>query len=189
MIYVYWYLGIGAITLVSMLVSHNLSKEPESKELKDLLEAINPERKKLSYRVFENYVVPTIASALMLVVWPVALYMKVKDMRDRGPGGSLEKKEFKVAKHDLLDSHTIEQVESTELVFDPLGAVPNLPFGHLNKCWLDFLNQMLVGDELWSFKTTWEHSWGLKEIRYGYVLVRDGSPDAYMLTEIIRLEN
>lgn len=185
MIYLYWYLGIGAVTLVVMYVSHKLSTKSEPEGLKDILDEINPERKKLSYRIINNYVVQALAAMLVLFVWPVAFYMKIKDMQDREPSGTFEEKVFKVAKGDLLLKQTTEQIESSEIIEDPLGAVPTLPFGHLNKCWSDLLAQMQADDELWSFKSKWEENWGRTEIRCGYVLVRGGSPHAYILTETI----
>lgn len=182
MIYLYWYLGVGAVTLVVMLVAHKLTTKSESEGLKGILDAMNPERTKLSYRIINNLLVPVLASVLVLFVWPAALYMKIKDMRDRGPGGSFEEKVFKVNKADLLVKRTIDQIESAEVIEDPLGAVPKLPFGHLNKCWVDLLAQKEDGDEFWSFKATWDGNWGRTEIRSGYALVRDGVPQAFLMT-------
>lgn len=188
MIYLYWYLGIGVVILVVMYASHKLSSKSESDGLKGLLDAVNPERKKLTYRLINNILVPLLGAVLVLFFWPAALYMKIKDMRERGPGGAFEEKVFKVAKGDLLLRQTIEQIECSEIIEDPLGAVPALPFGHLNKCWTDLLAQLQAGDELCSFRSTWDGNWGRSEIRCGYVLVRDGSPDAYVLTETIPVE-
>lgn len=188
MIYLYWYLGVGAVTLVVMYVAHKWSSRSESEGIKDILDAMNPERKKLSYRIINNYLVPVLAAVLVLFVWPIAIYMKIKDTLNRGSGGGYEEKVFKVLRADLLDQKSIEQVESAEIVADPLSAVPSLPFGHLNKCWADLIAQMQSGDELWSFKTTWDGNWGRKEIRSGYAIVREGVPEAYILTARIPVE-
>jgi hypothetical protein len=188
MIYLYWYLGVGAVTLVVMYVTHKWNSRAESDGLKDILDAMNPERKKLSYRIINNCLVPVLAAVLVLFVWPIAIYMKIKDMREKGSGGGYEEKVFKVVKADLLAKKSIDQIESSEIVLDPLSAVPPLPFGHLNKCWVDLTSQLLPGDEFWSFKTTWDGNWGRKEIRSGYAIVREGTPEAYILTARIPVE-
>lgn len=188
MIYLYWYLGVGAVTLVVMYVAHKWSSRSESGGIKDILDAMNPDRKKLSYRIINNYLVPVLAAVLVLFVWPIAIYMKINDMRNKGASGSYEEKVFKVAKADLLAQKSVEQIESAEIVADPLAAVPPLPFGHLNKCWVYLIAQMQPLDELWSFKTTWDGNWGQKEIRSGYAIVREGMPEAYILTARIPVE-
>lgn len=188
MIYLYSYLSIGAVVLVVMYVTHKFSSKSESDGLKDILDAMNPERKKLSYRVINNCLVPVLASVIAILFWPAVLYMKIKDMRDKGPGGRFEEKVFGVRKADLLAKRTIQQIESDEVIEDPLGAVPALPFGHLNKCWKNLLAQMMDGDELWSFKSEWDGNWCRTEIRSGYVLVREGSPEAFILTARVLVE-
>lgn len=188
MISLYWYLGVGAVTLVVMYAAHKWNSRSESDGLKDILDAMNPERKKLSYRIINNCLVPVLAAVLVLFVWPVAIYMKIKDMRDKRSGGGYEEKVFKVLKADLLSQKSIEQIELAEIVLDPLSAVPSIPFGHLNKSWVDLTSQLLPGDELWSFKTTWDGNWGRKEIRSGYTIVREGMPEAYILTARIPVE-
>lgn len=188
MIYLYWYLGVGAVTLVVMYAAHKWNSRSESDGLKDILDAMNPERKKLSYRIINNCLVPLLASVLVLFVWPIAIYMKIKDMREKGSGGGYEEKVFKVLKVDLLSQKSIEEIESSEIVSDPLSAVPPLPFGHLNKCWINFLKQLLEGDEIWSFRCRWDGNWGRSELRSGYVLVRNNKPNEYILTKKIPLE-
>lgn len=79
MIYLYWYLGVGAVILVIMYAAHKWNSRSESDGLKDILDAMNPERKRLSYRIINNCLVPVLAAVLVLFVWPVAIYMKIKD--------------------------------------------------------------------------------------------------------------
>lgn len=188
MIYLYLYFAIGAVTLVVMYVTHRLSTKSESEGLTDILDAMNPERNKLSYRFINKGLVPVLASVIAILFWPAVLYMKIKDIRDRGPGGRFEEKIFQVSKADLLTKRTIQQIESDEVIEDPLDAVPALPFGHLNKCWKILLAQMMDGDEFWSFRSKWDGNWGRTEIRLGYVLVREGSPEAFILTARIPVE-
>ena len=82
----------------------------------------------------------------------------------------------------LQERLTVPQIEARELVTDPLGAVPNAPFGHLNAAWKNFIEGLDADNDVWSFAASWETPWGRKEIRSGYISVRDGAPGKYFLT-------
>ena len=56
---------------------------------------------------------------------------------------------FDIKSAHLLRTVTAAEAESQAIVFDPLGRVPALPFGHLNPGWLRLLAQMQEGDTLW----------------------------------------
>lgn len=73
MIYFYWYLGIGLVVLAVVYGAHHLTKEKGSDSLRELLEVVKPDRKKLSYRILNNIVTPVLAAMLMIAVWPVAV--------------------------------------------------------------------------------------------------------------------
>ncbi len=133
MIYLYWYLGIGAIVLAVVYGAHYLKKDKESDSLRDLLEAVNPDRKKLSYRILNNIVAPVLAAVLVVAVWPVAIYMKIKEMLQKKESYvSTEEREFAVEREHLLERLTVQEIERREVVTDPLNAAPDLPFGHLH---------------------------------------------------------
>ena len=174
MIYLYWYLGVGATVFVIVFVAHWLTKKNDSKSLSDILAAMDPDREKLSFRILHNFVVPLLAGVAVVVVWPIAIFMKVKDMLGMNSysGASVgEQREFSVSSDDLQGRLSIEDIEARECVIDPLGAVPELPFGHLHSAWMAFLEGMSSDDALWSFSANWT-TWGRKEIREGYVIVR-----------------
>ena len=91
-------------------------------------------------------------------------------------------REFAVEPVHLQAWLTLEEIEAREMVDDPLGAVPHVPFGHLNAAWRTFLESRANGDELWSFTAQWQ-TWLLQpELRSGYALVRNGTPVAHILT-------
>lgn len=199
MIYLYFYLGIGAVVLIVVFGTHWLSKTDESDAFFDQLDALDPKRKKLSYRILSDFVVPVLAAVAVVVVWPVAFYMKGKEIfskkseaeLEQYPEYSVEKdqefavekeKEFAVERSQLQERLTVPQIEAREMVMDPLGAVPNAPFGHLNAAWNSFIEGLGTDDDIWSFAATWTTTWGLKEIRSGYISVRDGAPSKYFLT-------
>lgn len=183
MIYLYWYLGIGVAVLAVVFGAHQLTKKDEPESLRDLLDAVNPDRKKLSYRILNNVVAPVLAAVAVVVVWPAALYMKGKEIFGKKSESALdEEHEFAVERTHLQERLTVLQIEAREVVADPLGAVPDLPFGHLNAAWKTFVEEVGADDELWSFTAPWQTKWGRKEIRTGYVVVRGGVPASHFLT-------
>ena len=182
MIYLYWYLGIGIAVLAVVYGAHRLTKEKESDSLRDLLDAVNPDRKKLSYRILNNIIAPVLAAILVVAVWPVAVYMKVKEMlQKKESNGFPEEREFAVEREHLLERLTVQEIERREVVTDPLKAAPDLPFGHLHAAWQEFLQGKADGAELWSFSAQWQTTWGRKELRCGYVMVQDEAPGAHFL--------
>lgn len=79
-----------------------------------------------------------------------------------------------VGHEHLVRQLTIEEIESIELVTDPLGAVPATPFGHLHETWADFKRWLLPDDRIWSFKIERTDRGGPKvvEIIEGYAVKR-----------------
>ncbi len=183
MIYLYWYLGVGAAVLAIVFGAHRLTKAHESESVRKLLDAVNPEREKLSYRILNNCVAPALAAVAIVVVWPVVICMKGKEVfSKKGSSAVQEEREFAVERAHLHEPLTVAQIEAREVVEDPLGAVPTLPFGHLNAAWKTFVDGVAGDEELWSFTAPWQTTWGRKEIRTGYVVVRGGSPAKHFLT-------
>ena len=126
----------------------------ESESFRELLEAVNPDRRKLSYRILNNIVAPVLAAILVVAVWPVAVYMKAKEMFKKKEGTEVEEeREFAVERKDLLERLTVQEVEKREVVTDPLKGAPELPFGHLHAAWKEFLKGQAEGGELWSFSS------------------------------------
>lgn len=183
MIYLYWYLGIGVVVLAVVYGAHHMTKGKESESIRDLLEAVNPDRKKLSYRILNNFVAPVLAAIAVVAVWPVAVFMKAKELFQKKESYvSPEEREFVVEREHLLERLTVQEIERREVVADPLKAAPELPFGHLNAAWQDFLKGHADGAELWSFSARWQTTWGRKELRCGYVVLHDGVPGTHFLT-------
>ncbi len=179
MTYLYVYMGIGAVVLVFTLCEHLLIRGKQSDFVRDALDAIDPARKTLLRRALVDVVVPALAALLVFVIWPAAVYLKVKEWRGKDKATEPElDREFAVMREHLLERLTQAEIEQRERVFDPLGAVPDLPFGHLHAAWQGFLSDRPEGAELWSFSAPWGDR-RRRESLTGYVLVRDGVPGAW----------
>lgn len=181
MIYLYGYLGIGVVVLV---VVHALGLRKSAQEVRSFyeqLESVDPDRAKLSYRILRKVILPIVVSVLVIAGWPLAVCVSARNLLEDSsamppqPG-------FAVQRSHLLERLTVQEIEGREHVEDPLGAVPQLPFGHLNAAWQRFLAGRTDDAELWSFSARWETTWGHKELRHGYALVRAGAPGAYFMT-------
>lgn len=178
------YLAIGVVVCAVMMIAHHFANEQEPrKNIKSWIDSLkNPEDWWLEF--LESVVVPILATALAIVAWPILIYSKLQErFFPRKAATSSEKKAFCVERSDLLVKITIEEVERQEVVHDPLGAVPDLPFGHLNAAWRKFKDALLPGDEVWTFAADWTSEWGRPEHRKGYVIVRAGEPGPFFCTE------
>ena len=179
MIYLSWYLGIGFVVLTALYINHKIRSKHEPRSFHDILESTNPDRDKLSYKILNNVAVPLLA----LCIWPLAIFMIIQDyyqtneneLRDDPPL-------FSVKPEDLTERLTISEIERRETYLDPLIAVPKLPFGHFNERWRSFISSQSADDEVWAFTANWETEWGGKELRKGYVFVRDGALRAHFLS-------
>ncbi len=183
MIVLYGYLAIGAVALAIALGAHLMAKVKESASAREMLDALYPERLGLSHRIMNKVVVPLITAVALVLVWPVAVYMKGKEIFAKKSETALTTdRDFAVESRHLQEQLNVVQIENRELISDPMGAVPNLPFGHLNAAWKTFLERVGADDALWSFEAHWQTTWGSQEIRTGYALVRGGVVRSHFLT-------
>jgi hypothetical protein len=80
MTYLVAYLALGAVTLAITLISDRRANPPQSDFVREMLEAVDPERATLRYKLMHRLVVPALAGILMLVAWPVAVFIKVREL-------------------------------------------------------------------------------------------------------------
>ncbi len=173
MIYLYWYLGIGAVVLILMAAYHKLTKKKDDNSLSDILADLRPERKKLWFRFLNDVLGPALVGTLIVPFWPVLVFLKVKELFFGEPAhGTVDEPEFAVTRDDLQTQLSVQEIEQREMVFDPLGAAPNVSFGHLNAAWKQFCEGLEPDDSLWSFTAHWTSSWDRKDFRQGYAIVR-----------------
>ena len=170
------YLGLGAITSISM---YFIYYEPKSQFSSAIDEVLNG-KKSWHYKLRESLVIPG-TILLITVVWPLALWMVIKDRLDkkkRKPKKSPEEL-LAVKTNFLIEKLSIGQVEAREIYLDPLHATPQIPFGYLNGAWEKFKLTITDEDELWSFLVPKGEPVGEYEMpsdfeMVGYALVRDG---------------
>ncbi|MEI8267621.1 MAG: hypothetical protein WCI59_17975 [Betaproteobacteria bacterium] len=162
---------------------HHRHDRRDPNALTSLMEDLHPERKKLWYRVRARLLAPVLTVIAMVLFWPVAWWMRCAELlNERRVARQREEEVFKVKPQHLLERLTVDEIEAREMVQDPLNAVPKLAFGHLNAAWSQLKSAMQPGDELWSFSATWPGSFGLPELRKGYVLWRRRKPVGHVLT-------
>ena len=92
---------------------------------------------------------------------------------------------FKIVPRDLGQALSIEAAEANERVEDPLGAVPALPFGHLNPAWVQFKAGLAPGSQLSPLSKV--HKDGIKERYEGYAEVGNGPITRWFFTSIRRI--
>ena len=106
------YLAVGAVTLGVVLVTHRLANLPQSDFVREMMEAVEPARATLRYKLLHRLVVPVLAGALMLVAWPAAVFIKVREMVASKPAETeLEPAAFQVTREDLLQETTVEEMK------------------------------------------------------------------------------
>ncbi|WP_374581594.1 hypothetical protein [Pseudoduganella sp.] len=164
MMYLYWYLGIGALLAMFVHV-HRLVTQKEEERL------------------------AWTALVLFALIWPLGLPLFIGELRSKELAPRMRCRDdfaFEIEPGELGRRVTIEEVEQCEMVGDPLGGAPRLPFGHLNHVWEQFKAVIEPGMELYTFSASYPGWGGISMCtKSGYVIVIDGAPGRYHLTEII----
>lgn len=189
MIYLYAYLGIGVAVLIVVYAAHRLSASDETGDLADLLAAGRPPPTRWEI-LLEKGLVPALAILLVIAAWPLALYWKAKESVDarRSAAQGPAEPEFALTAAHLLKAMTVAEIETENLISDPLDAVPRLPFGHLNPAWQAFRESIPEDGRLWSFLAVWSPAWGGEEVREGYAVVRGEAIGPHFLARVAEVE-
>lgn len=177
------YLTIGIVVFLSVSVPHLIATRRADSDVPKAAASLFGDPIPASF--LESVVAPLIGIAIVCCFWPYALWTLFGEKHFREP--QVEEKEFSVSHADLRDRLSFDEVEAKELVFDPLGAVPNLPFGHLNAAWQELKGTPGPLDVLWTFSAP-HTQWGAQYIYTGYVVVRDNEIGAFWITDTQRVE-
>lgn len=178
------YLGIGLVVCLIVVIAHQLGKRGESVFVRDALRAFDPRRKSFFYRALVDFIIPSLAFFLIWLIWPVAIRLKIKEIfTKKSASSSLRKrpevKVFTLNKDELLREVSIEEVERTNFIQDPLEAVLNVPFGHCNARWVALRDSLQPNETLWEFESNRSELLGA-ELMYGYAVKVDERVDRFM---------
>lgn len=188
------YLAIGTLVLLGFSVDARLReqsrRDSDWTEIRNLI--LNKRQSRIS-RFLHKYLLPAITAVFVLLVWPAAtafaVYFYRSARKDRMPTAAEPPREFSVTLKDLGRSISRDEIESSEMVCDPLTAVPPLPFGFLNKSWQRISEIAQDGDKFWTFETPWGRNGVATEFRLGYALVRNGEVVSWFVKSIKRERN
>lgn len=181
--WLYLYLAIGTVVGLILLPVALFGKRRNG--LADsLMDSLHPERTTDWYRFRERVLLPLLVVPAMAIGWPllgtIAISSIITD-RKRGSSNPVEKTP-EVLSIDLVKMVSQEEAETDGRVVDPLRAVPDLPFGHLNAAWNAFLQQRADGEELWSYHSDRKDDFSRRAAKSGYVWVTQRKPGAHFRT-------
>lgn len=183
MIWLSIYLGIGAIVLVMAWGQRWWGEWRDWRTGAGRADLSHAAAGAPRHRVPVEFLAPAIISLGVVLAWPLLVVLVVRSWL--APTVSVPAKvepTFAVAPGDLVEALTVQDIERRERVSDPLGAVPDLPFGHLNPAWRRFLDGLEPADRIWSFRTLWA-PYRDPAVHLGYAGVRDGVVVAHLLVE------
>jgi hypothetical protein len=183
MVYLYAYLSAGVVVWLALLLENRLSGSARLAGTSVILDALHPERKTRRYRILSRLVAPVLSAVGVVLLWPFGLAMKLQDMAAQR---ALVKREeadtFKLKATDLVERVSLADIAQREMVHDPLGAAPEVPFGHAHAAWQKFIEALQPGDEIWLFSSQRTLSWGPLEHRRGYAIKRQGQISRHFIT-------
>ena len=149
--WLYFYLGIGAATTLFFL---GLTyKERPSKFVKDMRSALGCGKTLKDH--LQDVLVYSIASVVVVIGWPGFLVWAIlKKLRERRERMKEEEPIFICKPEHLVRKVSLIEAEQENIITDPLGLTPKLPFGHLNAAWAQFLGAFGFDEsaELWYFE-------------------------------------
>ena len=147
----YLYLGIGVIIA---LIFYGLSlKDRPSQFVKDMRAALGYGKTLKDH--LQDILVYTLAGLTIVIAWPGFLvWAGQRKIRDRLEHAKRNEPQFICEPKYLVRKLSLIEAEQENLINDPLGLTPNLPFGHLNDAWTKFLSEFGLEDEneLWYFE-------------------------------------
>ena len=187
-----WLIGYLLLGVLVLVILRNVGKSRQKEWAEELHDTILKERRARrseTDRLIEDFLVPALIYPLCVLGWPLLLMYKFWTMyRLKYPAKPAperetwireiieEKKRFQLQTKELVQRLSIEEIEATNFIEDPMEAVPRVPFGHLNFAWEDFKKKMLDTDEIWSFRTKRLSDDPAVEAVVGYAIVREGMP-------------
>ena len=185
-LYLKIYLAVGFVVCSAFIGTHLLVNRHKSTLLADMRRALLPTPTHFLSYFFYDFFIPIFTFVLVWVVWPISIGLKIKHMVFKKPAPLkrrrlVEVKEFILDEAELIREVTIEEVERTNFIHDPMEAVPNIPFGHLNARWLSLRDSIQPNETLWEFESKRSELKGVQSM-WGYAVKADGRVDRFMTT-------
>lgn len=151
MSWAYLYLGIGVIIA---LIFYGFSlKDRPTQFVKDMRAALGYGKTLKDH--LQDILVYTLAGLTIVIGWPGFLvWAAQRKIRDRLEYAKGNEPQFICKPQYLVRKLSPIEAEQENLINDPLGLTPRLPFGHLNGAWTKFLSEFGLEDEneLWYFE-------------------------------------
>jgi len=115
---------------------------------------------------------------LIVLIWPVILVGIIggaieRWIRRRNPINSYIRPKFEITLFHLQEPMSIEEIEIREIVIDPMEAVSEIPFGHLNARWIVFKAGLAKDNNLYKFNAPWSEWKPQADSCEGYVIVEE----------------
>ena len=186
----YWYMGIGFVAFASLSIYGTWIKPSDAP---GNIYAILKPKNTWKQRVANAFLYPLVIVFVFVPLWPLLVsvqfnfpWHKLKFWTSKAEPSipwtlPVEEPAFKVSMSDLVEKLNRAEIEALEQVDDPLHAVPNLPFGHLNSVWQVFVDGLEPDCELWSFRGRWKTAYRDYQMQ-GYVAQRGEAIGPYFLT-------
>ena len=129
-------------------------------------------------------VVPGLAFILVWLVWPVAIGFKFFEIYQKKEAAAnserlAKSKAFVLKEEALIREMTVAEIEEANMVIDPLGAAPNLPFGHLHAVWVEFREGLRPEETLHLFESVGPNTFRKQKI-WGYAVCKEGRVERFM---------
>jgi hypothetical protein len=164
-----WYFGIGLLVMALVLAWDFYSRVLQSSSSRPI-----------------DRLISFVAAISVMPIWPIVLAIQLKDIAKYIADPPQRYAKFRFNRSHLIRRVSVQEAEELEIIFDPLSAVPDAPFGFLNGAWREFHLQMKPIDSLWIISAKAIHGFHLEE-REGYAIVRFGWIRRTMLTSRIKV--
>jgi hypothetical protein len=151
MTWLYIYLGIG-VMIALMFYGLSLKDRP-TQFVKDMRSALGYGKTIKDH--LQDILVYTLAALMILIGWPgFLIWAFLKKLEEKRERMKEDEPKFMCKPEYLVRKITLIEAEQANIIEDPLGLVPTLPFGHLSQAWTKFLSEFGLEDEneLWYFE-------------------------------------
>lgn len=191
---IYLATGVAAILITRLVVFIIMRKRDRPSEgLRNIFKAMRDTRQQpIKWKdLAEQYL---LFVPLIFLLWPLAFGMVLKDRFYPTVWKPDPEDAFACHRKHLVRVVSPDAAEAEAKVVDPLGRVPDLPFGHLNAGWRALLANRQLGDLLWYFEIPGytpgpeappqRHHWSVPQgAKRGYALARSGKVRAEFVFE------